>query len=154
MIEEKIERNKVLVIEDHAYSVYCYKQELGDRVDLPIKQNEGNYGCVNKEYSLENIQSYLKETPYAVIFMDGQLKLELSRFSCDGEVLVDKIRKGEYGSLNQNVEIQNISSAFEIPGTRYDAKKMSLEWEDWSKRLTASTCDRAIAYAKKKLGIE
>jgi hypothetical protein len=121
MTDETETRKKVLVVEDWVVPLRVFETELGSHVDLPIKV--GKYGEVYKEKSLENIKTCLENTPYEVIFMDGQLFLELSTHICDGEVLVDRIRGGGYGSLNQNVEIQNISDAFRIPGTKKDVYK-------------------------------
>jgi len=147
MDEKTIERQKVLVVEDGIAEILVYQQELGDLVDLPIETEEENWQFA-REKSVENIKTCLEKTPYAVIFMDGQLQLELSNRICDGQVLVDRIHNGEYGSLNQNIEIQNISSAYEISGTRYDVRRMHL------KDYSAKTYDKAIVYAKMKLKVE
>ncbi len=139
----KDEKQKVLVIEDDYCSRNTYRSFLGDKVDLPIVDINGIKNCVDVGASLKNIETCLRETPYAIIFMDGQLYLDLGS-PCDGAILVRRIREGVYGALNQDTEIQNISSAYQMWGTMKDCDKGS---------LTKETKADPIEYAKKMLGI-
>jgi hypothetical protein len=141
------DKQKVLVIEDYSSDIRKYRSALGDKVDLPIVDISGCINCVDKEASLKNIETCLRETPYAVIFMDGQLYLDLGS-PCDGAILVRRIREGVYGALNQDTEIQNISIACALSGTRKDCDKYSL-----ANRNASGAMVDPIQYAKKMLGI-
>ncbi len=142
MGEEKT-RKKCLVIDDNPRITSIYKIELGDYVDLGIEFDlVHELQVVNKDKSMDTIRDYLEKTQYGVIFMDGQLYLELSPPMCDGEVLVRAIRDGAYGKLNMRAEIQNISGAYMLTTTRKDVQK---------EPFSAYGCP--IAYAIKKLDI-
>lgn len=142
------EKQKVLVIEDFIGDTREYRFALGDKVDLPIVNIDGIDSRVDVEASLKNIETCLRETSYAIIFMDGQLYLNLQSHydkACDGAILVRRIRDGEYGTLNQDTEIQNISSAYKMWGTKKDCDK---------ERLADGTKADPIQYARNALGIE
>ena len=149
MTTETIERRKLLVIDDGVADMDCYKQRHEDLVDLPIVHDYSNgwsYPRVDVEKSLENIENCLRETPYVAIFMDGKLGLGLDARIRDGQILVEKIRRGDYGPLNQSVEIQDHSSDHALEDVGHDISKSSLQM--------GSQYRNPITYAKKILGIE
>ena len=140
-------RSKILIVEDNWKDQNRYRDSLGDKVDCPIVGDlEPGFGgstlYVNREASLKNLEKSLREIPYAAIFMDGDLGLRLDS-SCDGAILVKRIRQGVYGHINQNTEIQNISSTYTMTETKKDCDK---------ERLAKGGDRDPIQYAKRALG--
>lgn len=107
---------KALVIDDAPAFRYKVTTLLGKSVDCAVVKNVGGFPFseISRDESLRNIATALSGTPYAVILMDGDLKLGLGE-QCDGVILSERLRKGVYGETNRNTPILNTSDSYENP---------------------------------------
>jgi hypothetical protein len=106
-LDKSVERDKVLVIDDEEFAISI--------CEMTADFFEGV--CVQGERFGE-IEDRLREKPYAAILLDGSLRLYLDpkRKVCDGQVILDRLRNGEYGPKNQTTPVYSISSEYRFDG--------------------------------------
>lgn len=109
---------KLLVVDDWESNRDRFKDILKDLVDAPE--------CP------QDLERALRENKYPMIFVDGELWRE---GICRGEQLIEKIKSGAYGPLNQNAIMVSITLSGRVEGTvdsacktKYEHLRSSLEY--------------------------
>jgi hypothetical protein len=121
---------KALIVDDYAQVIYDAKKIGDERFDCPeLMWNMDLPRLQDVDDRLRIIDGLLRNTAYAVIIMDGDLELRLVKGSNnDGNVLVERLRCGDYGSLNQQTPILNSSSTYTINGAEGRFNKDSMKF--------------------------
>ena len=78
--------------------------------DFYLKYGHGRFDCPQvSPDTLKILENLLRRNEYKVILMDGNLGL-FSEEYFDGKILVNRIKQGFYGKVNQTTPILTISS--------------------------------------------
>jgi hypothetical protein len=142
-ILEVNDMRKILVLDDLAEVRNNFRDNGGEYVECP--EIVGLYSDAAKaRETQEHVETLLRSVEYAVILMDRDLGWNLQEtdeaartrdLKSDGAILTDKLKRGEYGPVNQNTPVFTMTYGdTAMPGTQGWLKKSAADATDLMKK--------------------